>query len=106
MHEFSHLASRHVGIRLPIVTRRLRNEYTRIRLHASPLSFSYRWRHATEAGGVGFEPTDELPHHRFSRPTPSSTRPPSHQKPIVASERCGKGQIRVSDSSSGPVRRR
>ena len=37
----------------------------------------YRPRPRSVAGGVGFEPTYGLPRKRFSRPPPSSARPPS-----------------------------
>ena len=51
--------------------------------------------HARKAGGVGFEPTDELPHQRFSRPSPSSARPSSRLE--------GYATERVCASRSGPL---
>ncbi len=47
---------------------------------------------ASRAGGVGFEPTDELPHQRFSRPSPSSARP-SSQVAAYRQIKLGRGDL-------------
>ena len=75
------------ALRGPLLLQRLRRSALRVLVAALVLRLRH-WappcrgagHHATgsrRAGGVGFEPTGGLPRHRFSRPAPSSARPPS-----------------------------
>src|SRR5690242_16845227 len=57
------------------------------------------------AEGVGFEPTSELPHCRFSRPVPSTARPPFRSgatadatRRLIAAPRLWSRRTRVSTS--------
>src|SRR5579859_1882972 len=49
------------------------------------------------ADRVGFEPTLPLPVNRFSRPTPSTTRPPVHRSALA-----WRREVGVSSACSAP----
>ena len=60
MHQLVHLASGHVGVRLPVAGRCLRYEHTRMHPGITLLRVVTP-RTTSRAGGQGFEPWSELP---------------------------------------------